>query len=119
MKKMKLKHSEQKIYSPKNPRYNLRPLATTTKDVLHIHDGHDGSCSGGKVVDQLPPLLLLGVVQKLRLHLTEVLAGTQLHGGKDDTGSLPAPYNQCPLTVLHQESLPEASLLHLLVGSHQ
>jgi hypothetical protein len=32
-------------------RYNLRPLATTTEDVHHIHDGHDGGHGNGEVTD--------------------------------------------------------------------
>jgi hypothetical protein len=39
------------FYSSKDPRCNLRPLATTTEDVLHVHNGHDGSYSGDEATN--------------------------------------------------------------------
>jgi hypothetical protein len=40
----KKKHEIQtkKFYLIKDPRYNLRSLATAVEDVLHIYGGHDG-----------------------------------------------------------------------------
>ena len=60
----KKKHGTQAegFHSLKNPRYNLRPLATTAVDVLHIHSGHDGGSYSGEAVDQLRSLRLAGMV---------------------------------------------------------
>jgi hypothetical protein len=33
------------FHSSKDSRYNLRPLATTAKDILHVYSSHDGSSS--------------------------------------------------------------------------
>jgi hypothetical protein len=41
----------EEFYSSKDPRCNLRPLTTTTEDVLHVHSGHDGSYSGDEATD--------------------------------------------------------------------
>jgi ABC-type dipeptide/oligopeptide/nickel transport system ATPase component len=58
----------------KDPRYNLRPLATITKEVLHVHGGHNGSRDGSEVTDQLCPLLLPDVLQEPGLDPAKVLA---------------------------------------------
>jgi hypothetical protein len=49
----------------------------------------------------------------------EVLAGAELWGGEGDIGSLLDSGHHCAFAVLHQENLPEASLLYLVVGGRQ
>ena len=63
-----------KFYLLKNPRYNLRSLATAAKDVLHVYGGR----GGGKATNQLHPLCLPSMVWEPGRHLTEILAGTKL-----------------------------------------
>ena len=62
----------------KDPRYNLRPLATTAEDVLHVYGSHDDGRGGGKVADQLCSLHLPSMTREPRRHLMEVLAGAKL-----------------------------------------
>ena len=50
-KKKKRGKQAKKIYLLKDPRYNLRSLATAIEDVLHVHDGHDGGRDGGKAAN--------------------------------------------------------------------
>jgi hypothetical protein len=100
-----------------SPRYNLRPLATTTKDVLHIHGGHnDGGGGGSEVTNQLSLPHLPVMVREPGLHPAEVLAATELHGSEGNTGTLLDSCHHSLLMVLHQENLPEASFLHLMAG---
>jgi hypothetical protein len=91
-------------------------LATATKDVLHIHGDQNGNCDGCEVADQFRSLRLPSVNREPRLHLTKVLAGAELRGSKGNVGSLPDSLHHSPLAVLHQEYLPEACFLSLMVG---
>ena len=85
----------------------------------HIHGNHDGGQSGGKVIDQLRSLLLLGTLRKLGCHLAEVHLDPQLHGGKGDTSPLLDSCHHRPLAVLHYDEPPEASGLLLMARSRQ
>ena len=50
---------------------------------------------------------------------TEILASAELHGSEGDAGSLPDSCHHSSLVVLHQEKLPEAGFLHLVVRGRQ
>jgi hypothetical protein len=80
MHERKRKHKTQAegFHSSKNPRYNLRPLATTTEDILHIYSCHDGGSSSSEAANQLRSLCLADMIRKPGHHLTEVLAGAKL-----------------------------------------
>jgi hypothetical protein len=77
-----------KIYSSKDPRYNLRTLTIAMKDVLHIHRGHDDSYNSGKITDQLRPFCLPGVIREPGCHLTEVLASAERQRDEGHAGPL-------------------------------
>jgi hypothetical protein len=85
----------------KDPRYNLRSLATVAEDVLHVYGGHEGGRGGGKAANQLHLLCLPGMIEELGRHLMEVLAGIELEGGEGDPGSLPGSGHHRAFTVLH------------------
>jgi hypothetical protein len=53
MHERKRKHETQAkgFHSSKNPRYNLRPLATTMEDILHIYSCHDGGSSSSEAAN--------------------------------------------------------------------
>ena len=70
-----VRYQTKKICSLKDPRYNLRSLATAAEDILHVHEAHDGGHDSGKATNQFRPLCLPVMVQEPRCHLTEVLAG--------------------------------------------
>jgi hypothetical protein len=65
------------LHSSKDPRYNLRPLATTVEDILHVYSSHDSGSSSSKATDQLRSLLLAGVIRNPGRHLTEVPVGAK------------------------------------------
>ena len=88
-------------YSSKDPRYNLRPLATTIEDVLHIYGSHDGGRGGSEADNQLHPLCLPGKVWEARRHLMEVLVGVELWGGEGNVDTLPDSSHRRVFTVLH------------------
>ena len=90
-------------------------MATTTEDVLHFH----GCRGSGEVTDQLGLLSLPDVAQEPGLHSMEVLAGAELHGGEGDASSLLNSHHHSPLTVPHQEKLPEAGFLRLVARGYQ
>jgi hypothetical protein len=51
------------LHSSKDPRYNLRPLATAAEDILHVYSGHDsGSSSSSEAADQLCLLRLASMI---------------------------------------------------------
>jgi hypothetical protein len=106
------------LHSSKDPRYNLKPIATAMEDILHVYCGHDGGSSSSEAADQLCSLCLAGVIQKPRCHLMEVPAGAKLQGGKSDASPLSNFSHHRAFTVLHQNNLLEAGLLHLMAGSH-
>jgi hypothetical protein len=85
----------------KDPRYILRPLATTAEDILHVYIGHDGSSSSSEAANQLCALHLPGMIQKPRCHLMEVSAGAKLQGGKIDVGPLSDFGHHHAFVVLH------------------
>jgi hypothetical protein len=76
----KKKHGTQaeRLHSSKDPRYNLRPLANATEDILHIYSGHNNGSSSSEAANQLCSLCLAGMIQKPGRHLTEVTAGVKL-----------------------------------------
>jgi hypothetical protein len=83
-KKKKHKIQTKEFYSLKEPRYNLRLLASVMEDVLHVYSAHDGGCDGGKATDQLRPT---SMDREPRCHLMEVLASAELQGSEGNTGS--------------------------------
>ena len=48
------------------------------EDVLHVYNGHDGGRGSGKIIDQLHPLRLPGMVQEPGHHPMEVLVSAEL-----------------------------------------
>ena len=77
-KKKKHETPTKESYSSKDPRNNLRPLATAAEDVLHVHSGHNGDSSGGKATGHLCSLRLAGMVWEPRRHTTKILADVEL-----------------------------------------
>jgi hypothetical protein len=96
----------------KDPRYNLRSLATIAEEVLHVHGGHDSSPA-------CFTLLLPGMLREPGLNPAKVLANAQLHGFERDVSSLLDLYHHQPLVVLHREGHPEAVHLRLMTRGRQ
>jgi hypothetical protein len=61
------------LHSLKDSTYNLRPLATTAEDILHVYSSHDGGSSSSEATNQLT-----GMIWKPRRHLTEVPGDAKL-----------------------------------------
>jgi hypothetical protein len=76
-KEKKHKTQAERLHSSKDPRYNLRPLANVTEDILHIYSGHNGS-SRSEAANQLYSFRPVGMIQKLVRHLIEVKVGVKL-----------------------------------------
>jgi hypothetical protein len=117
-KKKKRKMQTKKVYLSKDPRYSLRSLTITMKDVFHVYNAHDGSYGCDKIANQLCPFRLPSVIWEPGHHLTEVLASAELQCSEGHTDPLPDSGHHHVLMVLHQEDLSEVGLFRLMAGDH-